>query len=122
MNFRHNDRIEVLAIQRLFLRPQEPGTMAGPAPRNQRLGLAGPQVPGKHGWAQEIPEHNGWAPGKPEINGWAQSNQWLGNDHNNQLQVLAIEMNRNDLLAAKDRIVGDQNDHFAKPSNSCSHG
>ena len=50
----------------------------GWAPRNQRLGLAGPQEfmagPGN-------PEHNGWAPrktGNPEINVWAQIKSMAG--------------------------------------------
>ena len=53
--------------------------------------------------------------GNQEINGWAQSNPWMGNDHIEFYPLrtmLELKCWRSQcLLAAKDRIVGDQNDH-----------
>ena len=54
--------------------------------------------------------------GNQEINGWAQSNPWMGNDHIEFYPLrtmLELKCWRSQcLLAAKDRIVGDQHDHF----------
>ena len=54
--------------------------------------------------------------GNQEINGWAQSNPWMGNDHIEFYPLrtmLELKCWRSQcFLAAKDRIVGDQHDHF----------